>query len=172
MGCVTDRTTTGDNDPEIYAVEYDRHYLYCDACGSFSIVDWIEPENYLTMLMRKDRWEWLSILGLFSTALSIIGALIAWYVESKRDEPVGLGLPVGIWLVLSLLIYFGAMRLATRLGEKIHCLGVVCQDCKQQYETGSPFFTDLNKNPRNFTMADVPRPLYKTYFIRGQTYDY
>jgi hypothetical protein len=37
MGSVPDLYTTGDNDPEIEPVQYYRHYLYCDACGSFAL---------------------------------------------------------------------------------------------------------------------------------------
>lgn len=40
MGSVRDLYTTGDNDPELESEQYYRHYLYCDACGSFDLVPW------------------------------------------------------------------------------------------------------------------------------------
>lgn len=40
MGSVRDLYTTGDNDPEIGPEQYYRHYLYCDACGSFELAPW------------------------------------------------------------------------------------------------------------------------------------
>ncbi|MCB9081106.1 MAG: hypothetical protein H6555_05295 [Lewinellaceae bacterium] len=44
--------------------------------------------------------------------------------------------------------------------------GVRCNNCGQEYELGSPFFT-RHDNPRAFTMADVPRPLNKNYYEVG-----
>ena len=40
MGSVAVLTTSGDNDPELEPVQSYRHYLYCDACGSFDLVPW------------------------------------------------------------------------------------------------------------------------------------
>ena len=37
MGSIAVLTTSGDNDPEIHPVQSYRHYLYCDACGSFDL---------------------------------------------------------------------------------------------------------------------------------------
>jgi hypothetical protein len=40
MGSVSHLYTTGDNDPEIEPQQYYRHYMYCDACGSFDLNHW------------------------------------------------------------------------------------------------------------------------------------
>jgi hypothetical protein len=45
MGSVPHLYTTGDNDPEIEPVRYYRHYLYCDACGSFELESWTSGKN-------------------------------------------------------------------------------------------------------------------------------
>lgn len=51
MGCVTDITTTGDNDEPIFPESYYRHYLYCDQCGSFDL-------RYREEL-QEGFWGWL-----------------------------------------------------------------------------------------------------------------
>jgi hypothetical protein len=46
--------------------------------------------------------------------------------------------------------------------------GVRCEQCHTTYAYGSPFFVDFKANPRGFTMDDVPLPLYKVYWIKGE----
>ena len=55
MGSVPDIYTTGDNDPEIEPVQYYRHYLYCDACGSFELDSWIVPDNHGILEKTRQR---------------------------------------------------------------------------------------------------------------------
>lgn len=45
MGSVRDLYTTGDNDPQIETEQYYRHYLYCDACGSFELAPWTRGDR-------------------------------------------------------------------------------------------------------------------------------
>ncbi len=105
MGSVPDLYTTGDNDPEIFPVQYYRHYLYCDACGSFELDSWMAPDKGF-------------------------------------------------------------------LGSKIELVGMRCKQCDATYAHGTPFFTDLDANPRHLTVADVPRPLGVSPFSRGKSVDY
>ena len=37
------------------------------------------------------------------------------------------------------------------------------------YAYGTPFFTSLDSNPRHLTIADVPRPLGSSLFLRGDS---
>lgn len=46
--------------------------------------------------------------------------------------------------------------------------GVCCNQCGERYELGSSFFTS-EKNPRGYTMEDVPRPLNRNYHEVGRT---
>ncbi len=91
MGSVAHLYTTGDNDPEIEPVQYYRHYLYCDACGSFDL-------DYVAAGLR-------------------------------------------------------------------------CRRCESTYAYGTPFFTAFDANPRHLTVADVPRPLGSSPFVRGEFVD-
>lgn len=57
MGSVADLYTTGDDDPEIEPEQYQRHFLYCDACGSFKLDAWLAPDNH-EEIERTRRWLW------------------------------------------------------------------------------------------------------------------
>ena len=46
-------------------------------------------------------------------------------------------------------------------------VGLRCRYCGAVYAHGTPFFKDLGANPRNFTLADVPRPLGSSFYERG-----
>ena len=54
MGSVAVLTTSGDNAPELYPVQSYRHYLYCDACGSFDLEPW-ETVDRAEMDRRRRR---------------------------------------------------------------------------------------------------------------------
>ena len=155
MGSVTNLTTTGDNDPEIFPVQYYNHYMYCDNCGSFQIKIWIEPENYL-QLQRIDKW--LTRLVIIAVLATLLAAVIAL-----------MGLP--LLFVISLLVLIGAAVALNRVKERIQYRGVCCENCQTTYKYGSAFFTEAEKNPRGYTMEDVPTPLYLTYQIRGAEVD-
>lgn len=233
MGSVPDLYTSGDNDPEIEPVRYHRHYLYCDACGSFELDDWLAPENHEGLARTRRRlaqaallslsvvavpawlvldllpsptflaalvagialalvsWAivWRAALGrnavaaphlapwraaqpvaarwrFFKTALLVL--LVVAVVEWLASEifPASLVLVAGLFLVVSLLVARGV------LGSKIECVGMRCRQCAATYAHGTPFFTNLDANPRNLTPADVPRPLGSSPFLRGKSVDY
>lgn len=63
MGSVPHLYTTGDNDPEIYPSQHYRHYLYCDACGSFELDSWIEPENHEALETARRRLAMAAFCG-------------------------------------------------------------------------------------------------------------
>ena len=69
MGSVPDLYITGDNDPEIEPVSYYRHYLYCDACGSFEIESWTEGGKNAGL--EKTR-SGLGTLALISAGVSLV----------------------------------------------------------------------------------------------------
>ncbi len=168
MGSVKSLTTTGDNDPELFPEEYYRHYMYCDDCGSFKIVPWIMPKNHLQLTKQQ---RWMENLGVVSLVSVIISAAVwgFWIISDLALTGAFILDPDMItWLGLSLIaLYFSKTRGAA-VSSKIKRLGVRCERCNKEYENGSQFFTDLNDNPRDFTMADVPFPRNTTYSIRGE----
>lgn len=153
MGSVPDLVTTGDNDPEIYPVQYYRHYLYCDECGSFELDPWVEPENHRQIEKIQKRLNQVAIVSLIAAIVSTILAF--------------LGMP--ILLLFSLIVLIGSAGAAAILGSRIRDLGVRCKQCQTTYAFGSPLFKATAENPRQYTMADVPRPLYRNYWVRGET---
>jgi len=54
VGSVAVLTTSGDNDPELEPVQSYRHYLYCDACGSFDLVPWEAGDR--AQMERRRHW--------------------------------------------------------------------------------------------------------------------
>lgn len=99
MGSIAVLTTSGDNDPELEPVQSYRHYLYCDACGSFDLEPWKtgeRPENdakrrglalvalWLTPLLLVPAWNAtgialsLPLLLFFAVAMVLVLLLFAW----------------------------------------------------------------------------------------------
>jgi len=95
MGSVAALTTSVDNDPEIEPVQWYRHYIYCDACGSFDLESW-EPADKAELETRRRR---PALLALWATPLL---AVPAWEAT-------------GIALHLSLLAYFAIAMAFTLL---------------------------------------------------------
>jgi hypothetical protein len=56
----------------------------------------------------------------------------------------------------------------SRLGEAEH-LGRRCAACGATYAHRSAFFSDLDANPRQLEVGDVPRPLGSSYFVVGKS---
>ncbi|MDJ0837433.1 MAG: hypothetical protein QNK37_13020 [Acidobacteriota bacterium] len=168
MGSVTEQTVTGDNDPEIEPMAYFRHYLYCDKCGSFRIERWIEPADHPRLLRIRER---LVTVSAFLLVLTLILATItlvsfAWTVVfgGGLDFDLLALIPTGVSLIALILV----MRSSTHIDSKIQYRGAFCGQCNEKYENGSPFFTDLKINPRNYTMEDVPLPRNQAYWVRGE----
>jgi hypothetical protein len=219
MGSVPDLYTTGDNDPEIDPVQYYRHYLYCDACGSFELQSWMAPRNHAE-LERARRWlgkaalyssplvvvsGWLA-LGLVPalSVLVLLAAGIALALIERgfiRKALWGVGQPSAarwrffkvalLWLLVvlgleslawhfgfsimilaGLILIIGLLVARAFLGSKIELLGLRCPRCNATYAHGTPFFADLDANPRNLTVADVLRPLGVSPFKVGKSVDY
>lgn len=155
MGSVRSLTTTGDNDPEIVPVSYYRHYLYCDACGSFALDPWITPDTWKGI--EKAR-RGLGIAALISLPIVVVGP---WFVS-------GFYPPLRV-LLAGLIVIVGLLVVRAVLGSRIEYVGMRCRRCNSTYRNGSPFFTDLDSNPRNLTVADVPRPLGSSPYSRGES---
>jgi hypothetical protein len=73
---------------------------------------------------------------------------------------------IGLIVVVGLLVARGV------LGSKIEHVGMRCRQCGATYANGTPFFTDLDANPRQLTLAEVPRPLGSSPFSRGKSVAY
>ena len=209
MGSVRDLYTTGDNDPEIEPEQYYRHYLYCDACGSFGLGPWtvhgaLEKSErkrhrlamaalFVSPLVLMSLW---SILGFVLSPMVLLavaaGMLIApvlrgWVTQesaAKRwrfvkwvlvaipllwlaDELVNDVLSPWLMLVGGLLLIAGLLVARVLVDSNDAYLGLRCLRCEATYAYGTPFFTDLDANPRHLTVDDVPRPLGSSPFQRG-----
>jgi hypothetical protein len=157
MGSVPVLTATGDNDPELFPVRYYRHYAYCDACGSFELDPWRVPENAAQIERTRKR---LGRAALISVLIAVAAAGLA---RGFYPSMAVLVLLAGLTVIAGLLIVRGV------LGSKIEYLGSRCRRCGSTYAHGTPFFTDLDANPRQLTIADVPRPLGSSLFWRGKS---
>ena len=155
MGGVTNIEISGDNDPEIFPTKYFNHYLYCDHCGSFDLIGLIEPSNY-QQLESIEKWLYY-ITGAF-IAISLFWMLI--------------DLSIDWFLILSIiLLVMGSFFFGKWVSSKIVNDGVLCQSCDTHFQPDSLFFKTYEDNPRNLTMSDVPKPLYKNYQIKGENLD-
>ena len=100
MGSVAHLYTSGDNDAEIVPVQYYRHYLYCDACGSFELESWRAPDDRATpdsqaLAKRRQR---LGKAALFSALLALVAG---WLAVGLAPSPAVLVLlPAGVSLAL------------------------------------------------------------------------
>jgi len=74
MGSVPALYTTGDNDPEIYPVQYYRHYLYCDACGSFALEPWLALPHREAIERARRR---LALAALATLPLMVVAGWVA-----------------------------------------------------------------------------------------------
>lgn len=139
MGSVAVLTTSGDNDPELEPVQSYRHYLYCDACGSFDLVPWesgnrAEVERrrrrlagvalWATPLLLVPAWEAtgialsLSLLTYFAIGLTFVLVLLGWLW--RTSWPIA-----GRWrLVVPAIPWFFAFLVAEWLCGLLPCWGV------------------------------------------------
>lgn len=80
------------------------------------------------------------------------------------DPPVPGGLALGGGALLIALLLVARKLVVSRL----EYLGLRCQRCRATYAYGTPFFTELDANPRQLKVEDVPRPLGSSPFERGR----
>lgn len=155
MGSVSHVYTTGDNDPEIETERYFRHYLYCDACGSFDLEYW--PNGDDADWQGKRRWlnKWVIIV----TPILVLS--MAWILQLSG---------VALWTLLgtSTLLVVG-MLIARATASDDPFKGVRCRKCKATFAYGSMFFTHLDANPYGHSIGKVPRPLGRSLFLRGES---
>lgn len=97
MGSVPHLYTTGDNDPEIEPRQYYRHYLYCDACGSFDLEPWTTGD---TAAIAKKRAR-LAKAARIATLLLVV--VPAWVFFGLLASLVFL-LILGAGVVVALLV--------------------------------------------------------------------
>jgi hypothetical protein len=96
MGSVPHLYTTSDNDPEIRPVQYYRHYLYCDGCGSFDLTYW-DAGDARELVPERTRRR-LGAAALYSSPLIVVPA---WQALEFVLSPSMLIAPIaGIALVL------------------------------------------------------------------------
>jgi hypothetical protein len=217
VGSVPILRTSGDNDPELEPVQSLRHYLYCDACGSFDLDPWeaVEPaplERHRTRLMAVARYSlpfvvvpawhaawhaagWaptLSVLLFVAMGIAFMQVLRSlplktlrkseefraqrhfllgasrWLVLLMLAEGLSWLLPAG-WVALGgVLVVAGALAWRAALAAHEETLGVRCRQCAATYGFRTPFFADLDANPRGLTEADVPRPLSRLEYREGR----
>ncbi len=72
-------------------------------------------------------------------------------------------------LLAATIVIVGLLVARGILGSKTKHVGVRCNRCGATYAYGSPFFSDLDANPRELTVADVPRPLGRSPFLIGKS---
>ena len=152
MGAVTNIITTGDNNKSVYPIRYYNHYLYCDHCGSFDLMTWIEPENHQALKRIGKMLRRINYLTFFFLIIAILFALNGASAH---------------WVFfLVLCIVFGLITHV--IDSKIKELGLVCVSCQTKYPYGSQLFTHTSSNPKNYKMSDVPLPLNTVFQIRGE----
>ncbi len=216
MGSVRSLYTTGDNDPEIEPVQYDRHYLYCDACGSFKLTPWAGPNEREKAQRIETLRHWLGIEALMISPFVLVAlwavlgfvlspavlvalaaavviapalhglvsqesaakrwrfvkwALLAipllWVADGLLDDV----LSPKVMLIGGALLLVGSLVARVVVASNFEYLGFRCETCDATYAYGTPFFTDLDANPRQLTVADVPRPLGSSAFLRGRSHE-
>lgn len=94
MGSVRDLYTSGDNDPEIEPVRSFRHYLYCDACGSFELRPWQTPPEGSGAKKRQA----LDRVAILATLLTMVAGWRA--LGLVPSLPVLAYLPAGLAFLL------------------------------------------------------------------------
>jgi hypothetical protein len=114
MGSVRDLYTTGDNDPQIEPVRYYRHYLYCDACGSFDLHSWQTPHDEARERTRRT----LAMVAVFALLLVVVSG---WYALDLVPSPsilvylvAGLALHQILWRFLRNMVWGLDLSNATR----------------------------------------------------------
>jgi len=167
MASVTDLTTTGDNDPEIFPVQYYRHYMYCDRCGSFQIEPWVEPDNHRQLAGIRKRIEQGASLCLIIAIISFVVGLVSFIANLVFAGTLTMPIYSLLGSGLSLIALFFMLGMASFVEAKVRYRGLRCGACLETYENGGAFFTSLANNPRNYSMKDVPRPL--PFWLRGET---
>lgn len=108
--------------------------------------------------VTRERWN--NFRFVFPWVLLIVAAEV---VAGEFFSPVWILFVGALFLVVGLSIARGI------LGSKIHSRGLRCRQCQATYGYGTPFFTDLDANPRNLTVEVVPRPLGVSPFEIGKS---
>ena len=135
MGNVAVLTTSGDNDPQLEPVRFYRHYLYCDACGSFELEPWetraVEVERrhrrlglvalWAMPLLVVPAWEAaglpVSLSVLFYAAVGIVLGFVAWMFVSTRTGRLAACVRVVRWGLPWLLVLLVAEELCGALPD-------------------------------------------------------
>lgn len=156
MGSVADAYTTGDNDPEIEPESYHRHYLYCDGCGSFDLEYW----KFAGDAAVRAPGRWLDKVAIIVVPIMVVDAALTLLGAAGWVR----------WMVWTAMTLFVVGRLLIEVTSSHGRLaGMRCRQCMATYAYGSAFFTDLDANPRQLKVGDVPRPLGRSPFLRGKS---
>lgn len=120
-----------------------------------SLAVWTLPGGYEEVV----RPRWMALQGMLPwLAITLVAQWIDWVTWPPWADLVG-----GVVLVTGLLVWRAV------LGSKTAHLGLRCRECGTTYAHGSSLFTDLDANPRGWTVADVPRPLGSSPFEIGES---
>lgn len=149
MGSVKEKRHTPDNDPDPSPQEWHRHYYYCDKCGSFDLNEIITPSNHEELKSRANLHNRISKRGIFVLVVGAILTLLNYYF-------IGLQ-------ILGLIIFLRSNSLTKRYKSMVKVTGVRCKNCTAEYSMDSAFITDTESNPMNFSMKNVPKPLYNNF---------
>lgn len=110
---------------------------------------------------------WVSKEGAAKRWRFVKWALLAIPMLLLADGLVNDILPPGVMLGGGLLLVIGLLVTRELVSSSLDARGLRCRRCDATYTYGTPFFSDLDANPRQRTVADVPRPLGSSPFQRG-----
>ncbi|HEX4954668.1 MAG TPA: hypothetical protein VF017_14850 [Thermoanaerobaculia bacterium] len=122
----------------------------------FAALVWVYWERWSEPGAAKG-WRFVKVVLLWLPAV----ALVQWVASEL--------LPPGRVLLALLVVIAGLLVARGVLGAKIQIRGLRCRQCGATYSHGSAFFTDLDANPRQLTLTDVPRPLGSSLYWRGHS---
>lgn len=113
------------------------------------------------------RWRFLKATLPWLVAV----AAAEWLASEFFLSPWLLILP-GLLLASGLLVWREARSGKIAAEQVDQTLGMRCTQCEATYPNNSPFFTDLDANPRRLAGSDVPRPLGSSTFLTGKSVEY
>jgi len=134
----------------------------------FLLVSGISLMWVLGTIIRQTLWGWkLPLAGRWRwfkatlpwLAVAVVAQLLA---DELGTSPWRVAV-AGLALISALLVWHAL------LGRAIHWVGLRCRACGATYAYGTPFFSNLEANPRALTVNDVPRPLGSSFFEVGRS---
>lgn len=91
-----------------------------------------------------------------------------WSVHLALAEALSRVLPPAWVATIGGVIVAGALVLRAGVAPRVRTLGLQCRQCGATYAFGTPFFADIDANPRGLTEADLPGPLWRLEYVAGR----